>query len=74
MKKQHLKSLALNKKSISNLRVTNIHGGGTRETLWAEHCQNTGEDPRTGATCVNDSSLVNCPQTCIFSVSDCTNN
>jgi len=58
MKKQSLKSLALNKKSISNLRKDTVNGG--------HH-----NDPRTGGNCHNDSTIHNCPHTCIYSISQC---
>lgn len=58
MKKQNLKSLTLNKKSISKLDKADITGGGT-------------DDPRSVYPCPNDSSVVFCPRPCIWTVGPC---
>lgn len=59
MKRKKLKSLKLNKKSISKLNDFKLNGG-----------QN---DPRTARPdCVNDTTIDYCPIPCIYTIGPCT--
>jgi hypothetical protein len=68
MKKKNLKSLKLNKKSISNLRVTNIRGGNETAT----DCPAPNEDVKTTRYWYGETTVNFCPHACIYTVGPCS--
>ena len=59
MKKKNVKSLKLNKKSISKLSKFRLNGGIN--------------DPRTARpNCINDTTIEYCPLPCIYTFGPCT--